>query len=145
MDVALAVTVLVALVGGWLLAGLLALMNRRASSDVVTRSAIEPLSPDAINMAHIRVEGVGGLGLIAAGLVIAIYLPEIGFSLLAGVGLGAAIAVGLIAYRSHVSATSRRGGCDGQPPGVLMLDDHTVRVRPRTGQELPRARVAATA
>jgi hypothetical protein len=144
MDVVLALAVLIALVGGWLLAGVLALTNRRASSGVVTRSAIEPLSPDAINMAHIRVEGIGGLGLIAAGVIIAIYLPEIGFSLLAGVGLGAAIAVGLIAYRSHVSAT-RPGGYDGQPPSVLMLDDHAVRVRPRNGHELPRARAAATA
>jgi uncharacterized membrane protein SpoIIM required for sporulation len=145
MDVALAVTVLVALVGGWLLAGVLSLMNRRAPSNVVRRSAIEPLSPDAINMAHIKVEGIGGLGLIAAGAIIAISLPEIGFSLLTGVGLGAALAVGLIAYRSHVSATLRPGGFDGQPPSLLMLDDHPVRVRPRSGRELPRARAAATA
>jgi hypothetical protein len=143
MDVALAGTVLVALVGGWLLAGALRLMNRRASSNVLTRSAIAPPSPDAINMAHIRVEGVGGLGLIAAGVLIAIYLPEIGVSMLAGIGLGAAIAVGLIAYRSHVSAGP--GGYNGQPPRLLLLDDHPVPVRPRTGHELPRARAAATA
>lgn len=143
MDVVL-VPVLVAVVGGWLLAGALALMNRRASSDAITRSAVEPLAPDAINMAHIRVEGVGGLGLIATGVIVAITLPAIGFSLLAGVGLGAVIAVGLVAYRSRVSATLRPGGFDGQPPSLLMLDDHPVQVRPRAGHEL-RARAAATA
>lgn len=144
MDVMLAAAVLVAVVGGWLLAGMLAMMNRRASSGVVTRSPTEPLSPDAINMAHIKVEGVGGLGLIAAGMLIAIYLPEIGVSLLTGVGLGAALAVGLIAYRSRVSAT-RPGGPDGQLPSVLMLNDHPAPVHPRSGHELPRARAAATA
>lgn len=143
MDVALAVAILVAAVGGGLLAGLLTLTNRKVSSTVVTRSAIEPLSPDAINMAHIKVEGIGGLGLMAAGVIVAISLPEIGVSLLAGVGLGAGIAVGLIAYRSHVSATGA-GGSDGQPPSVLMLEDHAVRVPPRSDRELPRARAAVT-
>ena len=52
------------------------------------------MSPDLINMAHIRVAGVGGLGMLGAAVVTAISLPEIGVALVAGVGLGAAIAAG---------------------------------------------------
>ena len=144
MDLELAAAVLVVLLGGSVFAAMMALTNRRPSSGLVSRSVVEPLSPDAINMSHIRVEGVGGLGLIAAGVVIALYLPGVGVSLVAGVGLGAAIAVGLILYRSRLSAT-RPGGYNGQPPSLLTLDDHPMPVRPCAGHDLPRARRAATA
>ena len=87
MDMAL-VLIVPGLIGGLVLAGLLARLNRRPSSGLVKRSALEPISPDVINMAHIRVAGVGGLSMIAAGVVIAVYLPEIGLSLLAGVDSG---------------------------------------------------------
>src|SRR4029079_3654014 len=91
MTVVLSGAGLLGLLGGWILAAVMALANRRPSSGLVTRSAVKMLSPDAINMAHIKVEGIGGLGLIAAGVLIAIYLPEIGMGLLAGVGLGTAV------------------------------------------------------
>lgn len=140
----LVVLVLPAVVGGLLLAGVLVRLNQRPSSGVVRRSALEPPSPDLINMAHIRVAGVGGLGMLGACLVTAISLPEIGIALTAGVGLGAAIAVGLIAYRSRSSAADT-GGDDGRPPLVLALDDRVSRIGPRTTRESPGAPVAATA
>lgn len=133
-----------AVVGGLLLAGLLARLNRRQSSGVVRRSTLEPMSPDLINMAHIRVAGVGGLGMLGAALVTAISLPEIGVALVAGVGLGAAIAAGLIAYRRRSSAADPWAD-SGQPPRVLALDDHAARVGPRAKRDLPGTPVAATA
>jgi hypothetical protein len=133
-----------AVVGGLLLAGVLVRLNRRPSSGVVRRSALEPMSPDLINMAHIRVAGVGGLGMLGACVITAISLPEIGVALLAGVGFGAAIAVGLIAYRSRSSAAGP-GGHDGRPPTVLALDNHAAPVGPRTKRELRRASAAASA
>ncbi len=133
-----------AFVGGLLLASLLVRLNRRQSSGVVRRSTLEPMSPDLINMAHIRVAGVGGLGMLGAAVVTAISLPEIGVALAAGVGLGAAIAAGLIAYRRRSSAADP-GADDGQPPRVLALDDHAARLGPRAKRDLPGGPVAATA
>jgi len=130
-------------VGGLLLAALMAHLNRRPSSGVVSRSRLEPMSPDLINMAHIRVTGVGGLGMLGAAVVTAFSLPEIGVALAVGAGLGAAIAVGLVAYRgrSHVDS----GGQDGRPPSLLALDDRAARVGPRTKRDVPGAPLVATA
>ena len=108
--------------GGVILAILLFMVNRRPSRGTVApRRTLEPLTTDLINMAHIPVAGIGGLGLIAAGIVIALNVPEIGWSLAAGVGLGGALALGLIAYRS------RRAGIGGDgrpaPPAGLLVND----------------------
>ena len=56
--------------------------------------ANEPLSTDVINMARIRVAGVGGLGLVAMALAVAWFVPRIGQTLAAGFVLGVAFAVG---------------------------------------------------
>ena len=73
-------------------------------------------------MAHIPVAGIGGLGLIAAGIVIALNVPEIGWSLLAGVGLGGALAVALIAYRSRGGRI--HGDERPSPPSALLVNDY---------------------
>ena len=133
-----------AVVGGFLLAGVLLRANRRPSSGVVTRSALQPMSPDLINMAHIQITGIGGLGMVGAAVVTAISLPQIGVALVAAIGLGAAIAVGLIAYRGRSSAEGP-GGQDGRPPSLLALDDRAARVGPRAKRDLPGAPITATA
>jgi len=66
--------------------------------------------------------------MIAAGVVIAVYLPEIGLSLLAGVGFGALFAAALIVFRSRSTAT-RPDGNSGLPPSVLALNDDSARGR----------------
>jgi hypothetical protein len=95
-------------------------------------------------MAHIRVAGVGGLGMMAAALIIAINLPEIGFALLVAVALGVITAGGLIAYRSRPNQPGG-GGYNEMPPSVLTLDNHRPGPRSRTGRELPGSRAAAIA
>ncbi|HEY2435244.1 MAG TPA: hypothetical protein VGI12_21415 [Vicinamibacterales bacterium] len=136
--------VLPALVGGLLLAGVLVCLNRRPSSGVVTRSPLEPMSPDLINMAHIRIAGLGGLGMLGAVVVTALALPEIGVALAASVGIGAAIGAGLVAYRSRSTAAGA-GGQNGEPPSLLALEDRAARVAPRTTHDAPRAPLAVTA
>jgi hypothetical protein len=64
---------------------------------------------DVINMARIRVAGVGGLGLVAMALVVAIALPGVGIPLAAGAGLGVLMAVLLIAFRSRSGSLPSSG------------------------------------
>jgi peptidoglycan/LPS O-acetylase OafA/YrhL len=106
MDVGLSL-MLPGLLGGLIIAALLAWLNRRPSAPgVVKRSALEPLSPDTINMAHIRVAGIGGLGLVAACIIIAMYLPELRYALSISLALGAALAAILIVARAKAGRTA---------------------------------------
>jgi hypothetical protein len=57
--------------GGFLLALLIARFRRTTPPTFVPRR-LEAPSPALINMAHIRVEGLGGLGLVAAVTAVAI-------------------------------------------------------------------------
>ena len=86
------------LAGGLVLTLIFLRFNRRRPA-----RAGEPdvplLGPDAINMAHIPVAGVGGLGFVATALIVAIFIPEIGVSLAIGLALGAVLALGLILRR----------------------------------------------
>ena len=109
----LILSVIVGLAGGLVLAMILAWWQRTpAETEVVRR---EPLSTDVINMAHIKVAGVGGLGLIATGIIVAVYIPSIGRPLLAGVSLGALLAFILIVRRRQtgpIPSRSERGGAN---------------------------------
>jgi hypothetical protein len=106
------------LAGGLVLALLIARIGRATSGIVVPRRLAEP-SPTLINMAHIQVEGVGGLGLVAASLAVAAHDPRIRLAvLLAGV-LGIALALALIVMRRRLSfGSDDRGG-----PSMLGLDE----------------------
>lgn len=59
----------------------------------------EPISTDPINIAHIRVAGVGGLGLVAMAAIVAWYVPGIRIATLVALGAGATLAIALIAWR----------------------------------------------
>ncbi len=72
---------------------------------VVSRH-LPPPSPALINMAHIPVEGVGGLGLVAAVIVVAIWDPAIRVLMMVAAALGTVLAAGLIALRRRVPLTS---------------------------------------
>jgi hypothetical protein len=86
--------------GGLVIALLLMKLQRRSHSCVLDDEARdEKLSSDAINRAHIRVAGVGGLGLVAMAIVVALTLPSIGWSMALGLVLGVLFAVVLILLR----------------------------------------------
>lgn len=140
MDVGLSL-MLPGLLGGLCIAALLAWLNRRPSrAGVVKRAALEPLSPDTINMAHIRVAGIGGLGLVAACIVIAMYLPELRYALTISLGLGAALAGILIVARAKARVAAPN---DPHANAMLPLDDAPSAARERMDADGPWRRALA--
>jgi hypothetical protein len=84
----------------------------RASADAFRG---EPLSTDVINMSRIRVAGVGGLGLVAMALVVALSVPRIGQSLALGLVLGALFAgILILGRRRHgpMPSSGQRAGAN---------------------------------
>ena len=59
----------------------------------------DSVTPDAINMAHIRVAGIGGLGLVAMAGVVAWNVPAIGVATVLAVTGGVALAAALVMWR----------------------------------------------
>ena len=104
--------------GGLIVALVMFRMKARSSLDSFRDL---PRSTDPINMARIRVEGVGGLGLVAMALTVAWFVPRIRQHVAIGLGLGVLLAVVLILLRR------RRGPMlsSGEAPGAnstLSLD-----------------------
>ena len=108
------------LLGGIILAALIATKRINLRTTGVDRE-LTPPSPSLINMAHIRVEGGGGLGIVAA--VIAVALADSRIRVAVGIAalLGVVFAAILIARRrDHGPLTS--GGDDSGPHSMLGLD-----------------------
>jgi hypothetical protein len=87
-------------------------------------------------MAHIRVAGTGGLGLVAAILIIALYLPELRYALSIGVGLGAAFGGLLILARARTRAGAP-GDRGPRANAMLPLDDRTTVARAAIDADRP--------
>jgi len=88
------------LVGGVVVACLLVTLHRaRPRGSFQASQPVYQLSTDVINIAHIRVVGVGGLGLVAMCALVAVYIPTVGLSLAAGFVLGTLHAAVLILRR----------------------------------------------
>jgi hypothetical protein len=85
------------LLGGLVLAVLIA-RGAFASARAGGRP-LEPPSPTLINMAHIRVEGLGGLGMVTAVVVVALVDPRIRLAIALSALAGAALAVAMIVRR----------------------------------------------
>ena len=100
-------------VGGLAIAWAIQRLQRR------TQHTVDPFpnmsSTDVINMAHIRVAGVGGLGLVAMAAAVALWVPRIGQSLALGLVLGTIFAVVLIFRRRRIGpmpSSGRRAGAN---------------------------------
>jgi hypothetical protein len=91
------------IVGGAVIALLLFRLGKSSAGHELPADAFrrQPLSTDIINMAHIRVAGLGGLGLVVVALVVAVTIPRIGQSLAAGLVLGGVFAAALILWRQQ--------------------------------------------
>ena len=100
--------------GGLLVALVLALRPARpAVSAPAVRRALPPTSPSLINMARIQIDGVGGLGMVAMALAVAISVPWIRLSVSLGFVLGAVVAAALITWRRRsgpLTSSSRHAG-----------------------------------
>src|SRR5262245_27379983 len=83
--------------GGLMLAVLIARFGRDVKAAADTR--LEPASPSLLNMAHIPVAGLGGLGMVAMAIVVSIFVPLIHVSMAIALLLGVALATALIAFR----------------------------------------------
>jgi hypothetical protein len=79
------------LLGGLVLALCLSL-NRQKPPSIAVPRRLETPTPSLINMAHIKVEGIGGLGMVAAVVAVAIADPRIRVATIIAVGLGAGLA-----------------------------------------------------
>jgi hypothetical protein len=86
------------LFGGLLLALLIAATGRGTPPTFVPRRLAAP-SPTLINMANIRVEGLGGLGMVGAVLVVTLADSRIRLATIMALVLGGGLALVLIAMR----------------------------------------------
>src|SRR5262245_53212915 len=91
--------------GGVIVALWLTYLHRHArpSGDAVPRGE-GALLVDAINISHIRVAGLGGLGLVAMALVVAVFVPAIRIALAIALPSGVLMAVAKIVWRRRQSA-----------------------------------------
>ena len=111
---------LVILVPGIIGGGLVALVLARrpaflqpATTPPPARRALTPTSPSLINMARIQIDGVGGLGMVAMALAVAISVPWIRLSVSLGLLFGVIVAASLIALRRRagpLTSSSRHAG-----------------------------------
>jgi hypothetical protein len=128
--------------GGILLALVIALRPGRAQSTVVVRR-LEAPSPALINMAHIRVEGLGGLGLFAAVIAVAIADSRIRLAITVAAVLGTVVAVALIAMRRRTGALPSGGS--GPDDRSLLHLEIAKPTSPRAGAADDRPRVGSDA
>ena len=109
MDLALAL-LLPGLLGGLAFAGVAILLHRkgsRPSLDMPYRP--DPISIDMINMASIKVAGVGGLGLVAMAAAVALDVPRIAQSMAVGIVFGAIGAAIVILRRRRTGGMPSSG------------------------------------
>ena len=129
------------LLGGFVLALLIALKRQGPPSVVVPRRLAAP-SPSLINMAHIQVEGIGGLGMVAAVVAVAIADPRIRLATIIALALGAGLAWLLIAIRRRSGGMPWSGdGTDNRFTLRIDSDErraHRAAVRGTTDQVRPK-------
>jgi len=128
--------VIAGVAGGVAMAAWLFRFNRGRARNPLDTGARAHGSTDVINMASIRVEGVGGLGLVLLAIGVAAGIPQIGKSMAAGLVLGGLMAWFLIRRR-------RANGpmpSSGQQPGAnttLAIDADPIVVESPTPSESP--------
>lgn len=108
------------ILGGLLLA-VLSHRRRGTAPSVILPHRTQWPSTDVINMASIKVAGVGGLCLVAMAAAVALDVPEIGQSIAISVGLGAAWAA-LMILRARRSGPMPSSGQRMGANTILSID-----------------------
>jgi hypothetical protein len=108
--------------GGLVLAVVVILLQRRHqfTPSVIVSSRL-PVTTDVINMASIKVTGIGGLGLVAMAAAVAFDVPLIGQAIAVGLAFGISGALIAILWRRHTGplpSSSRYMGANA----VLSID-----------------------
>jgi hypothetical protein len=106
--------------GGLVLALLIAGRRLGTPATFVPRRLAAP-SYALINMAHIQVEGIGGLGMVAAVIAVAVTDPRIRLATIAAAVLGTGLALALIAIRRRTGPLPSSGD-DPDDRSVLHID-----------------------
>ena len=122
------------LFGGLVLSFLIPRYRRGTPPTFVSKRLAAP-TPALINMAHIRVEGIGGLGMVAAVIVVAMADSRIRLAIIIALVLGVGLALALIALRRRGGPLPSAG--DG-PNDRLMLHIDTDRYRVVSGRDSER-------
>jgi hypothetical protein len=101
----------VSIVGGLVIAAGVFWLQRPSSRPGAAAASDPGISTDMINAAHIRVAGIGGLGLVAMAATVAWNVPAIRLAVGTGLILGLALAAALIVRRraAGTPSTGQRG------------------------------------
>jgi hypothetical protein len=91
-----------------------------------TSHRLQPLSTDTINMARIRVSGVGGLGLVVMAVTVALFVPRIRLSISIALALGLAFAVLLIVHRRRTGPLPSSGARPGGHTALAIYSPESV-------------------
>jgi hypothetical protein len=104
------------LLGGLTIASLLIKLHRRSRGELLPDgSGDPPPRTDVINVARIRVAGLGGLGLVAMAAAVSWAVPGIGVPVMVGLVLGTLLALALILRRriaGPMPSSGRRAGAN---------------------------------
>lgn len=133
-------------VGGLVIAAIVVALQRRSSGNasVVVPYKQAPLTTDVINMASIKVAGVGGLGLVAMAAAVALDVRRIGETIALGLACGVVIALVMIVRRRESGSMPSSGGHMGANT-ILSLDDASAEKNPADpvpGPLSPKHRIA---
>ena len=102
------------------------LMNANTSAreyDALDAGAPGRLPTDVINMAHIRVAGAGGLGLVVMAAAVAIYLPGVREAMVIAGVFGGVLAVVLIRRRREAGGPMPSSGRKPGANTTLSIDE----------------------
>ena len=122
--------------GGLVVAGVTILLQRRSKPQSLGAPVPyrqNPINIDVINMASIKVAGVGGLGLVAMAAAVALDVPRIAQSVGIGIGLGAIGAVIVIARRRGTGGMPSSGR--GMGANTVLAIDEPLTPRPETAEQ----------
>ncbi len=101
----------------------------------------DPRSTNVINISSVRVAGIGGLGLVAMALIVAVFVPSIGVSLAIAAVLGTFLAVGLILWRRRTGPMPSSGRHLGANTTLSIDSPDTTPSDQRDERDLHRAAV----
>jgi hypothetical protein len=107
---------------GGIVVSLFIVRLRLGSGVAAPERRLDPPSPGLINMAHIRVEGIGGLGMFAMAVAVAMFEPRIRLAMATALLLGIALGAVLIALRRRTGPLSS-GSHDRGAHSMLPIDD----------------------
>lgn len=137
---AIVILAVAGVVGGLAMAAWLFRFNREHLRNPLDTAVHQERPTDIINMAHIRVEGVGGMGMVLMAIAVALGIPQVGKSMAAGLLLGALFAVALIRWRRKAGPMPS----SGQRPGAnttLAIDAPEAAPAPQSTEERHDARL----